>query len=468
MLWAAMIIAACGALNFGINTVNFNASKEFAVVDFGWCAGEADINNCTKAKIFGSAITASIFLGAAIGSCFIGLLGKHGRRFSLMCLNAVNIVGCVFAAGAQCFSMLLLGKLLAGISVGMSGMVPIFITEISPPKKRGLFGTCYPFFITLGQVLITAFQLIHGRIIDTTKEPKFELLTLDKVIWRTALAMPIIFSGIAIALLFFVFKEETPYTLVQNEKIDEAKVAISNLHGGDMVDEIFTEINRDQEAVKSKPIVSIFAALKDSRNMRPIWICISLSIIQQLSGINAFMANSTKIFMALMGKSFTSTVVGSSCCLLNFLVTASLVFYVDKFGRRTLLLIGTLISCVFLVPPTIAMCFAERQNWLSIFTAIGSVGYIFGFAIAMGGVMWLYFTEALANDYRDSVYSVCVLVNWVGAAITVMTSDYLLDLSEAGVYCLFSIVATINFVFVYLLVKETKYVPLGTAYYSNE
>lgn len=462
----SVALAAIVAFNFGLNTVNFSGSKEFAIVDFKWCEGQPSNIVCPKGDSYGSLIGGGVFWGGAVGSCFIGLLSNHGRRKAMMILHAINIVGSIISSAAQCFSMFLLGRFLAGISVGMSGLVAMYLTEICPSDKRGTYGIVYPFFITLGQLMMTLWQLLHGRVptLGENNAP-FEITSFDRFIWRSAQFWPVVFSGLALLIIVLIVKDDTPHVLIQEGKDEDAKRVIALLHGEDKVESVLAEVRSDQEALKaSSTTLGIWAALKVPKYRRPLFILFGLSLMQQLSGINVFVANASKLFVSIMGRSFLSNIVGSVCVAVLFVSTLALAFVIDKFGRKTMLLFGIGLSAVLLVPPVIIKVVAAEANWVKITLAIGCVGYVAGFAVGLGGIMWLYFAEALGSEYKDAGFATATCLNWVAAGVIVTSSDPLLSWNENFVYSMYAAFTVLGFFFVLFFIKETKGIPLGHAY----
>ncbi|GIX65405.1 hexose transporter [Babesia caballi] len=435
----SLALGAIVAFNFGLNTVSFSASKEFAIVDFEWCKGETLLYECTTATTYGSVIAAATFLGGAIGSLAIGFLGKYGRRKAMIVIHGLNILGSVLSAASQWFSMFLIGRLIAGVSVGMSGIVAMFLTEICPSDKRGIYGTVYPMFITIGQLLMNAWQLLHGRVLGADgSTAAVEITNTDRFIWRMAQAWPIVFSLIALLIIFTVVKDDTPYVLVQEGRDEDAKRVITLLHGEENVETVMGEVKSDVEALKSaSSTLGIFAALKVPKYRYAIIIVCGLSIMQQLSGINVFVANASKLFVSIMGRTFTANLMGLAGMLCLFAGMISLLFVIQKFGRKTLLLFGIGLSSLFMVPAVIVKM-SSTADWAKYFMVVGCMGFMVGFAIGFGGIMWLYFAEALGAEYKDAAFGVATALNWLFAAIVVMTSDFLLNWNENATYAIYT------------------------------
>ncbi|ORM39636.1 putative glucose transporter [Babesia sp. Xinjiang] len=470
----SLVLAAIVAYNFGLNTVSFSVSKEFAIVDMGWCKGEAKAYECPLAITYSSLIAGGTFVGGAIGSLCIGFFARFGRRKGMILIHLINILGSLMATASTCFTMFLVGRIIAGVSVGASGLVAMFLTEICTSETRGAYGTIYPMFIALGQLLMVAWQLLHGRVLDaavTGTADKIapstgtDLITsYDSFVWRAAQFWPIVFSVIALAIMYFVVKDDTPYVLMQEGKEEDAKRVIVLLHGEEKAEEIFAEIKSDVEAQKDNTEkLSLMDALKVPKYRSAILIVCGLSIMQQLSGINIFVANASKLFVTIMGRTFTASVMGLVGILLLVITTTILAFIIDKLGRKMMLLVGIGVSSILLVPAVIVKI-AVKADWANYVLVVGCFGYMIGFGLGFGGVMWLYFAEALGTEYKDAAFGVATCLNWTFAAITVMTSDVLLNWNDKVTYSLYAGMGALGFVYVYLFLKETKGIPLGQAF----
>ncbi|GBE60047.1 hexose [Babesia ovata] len=462
----SMTLAAIVAFNFGLNTVSFSASKEFAIVDFEWCKDAEKPYECPKATLYGSLIGGGSFVGGIVGSLLIGTLSKYGRRRAMIIIHAINIIGSLIGTAAQCFSMLLLGRIIAGISVGMSGLVAMYLTEICTVEKRGTYGTAYPMFITTGQLLMNAWQLLHMRVLGAENAPlgADNITIKDQFIWRMAQFWPALFSVIALAIIFLVVKYDTPHMILQEGKEEEAKKVIEMLHGAENVESVFNDVRGDVEALQSSSAsMGVVAALKVPAYRKAILIICGLSIMQQLSGINVFVANASKLFVNIMGRTFTASAMALAGVAALFLSTFFLAFVVEKFGRKTLLMFGIGLSAAFMVPAVIVKM-TVKAEWAKYVMVAGCIGFMVGFAIGFGGIMWLYFAEALGTEYKDAAFGLATALNWSFAAIVVITSDPLLDWSDNFAYSLYTACGILGLIFVYFFLKETKGKPLGQAF----
>ncbi|UKK00805.1 hypothetical protein MACK_000879 [Theileria orientalis] len=466
LLLSGVAIASLAALNFGLSSVSFNISKEFAIVDLGWCLNESSLYDCDKSQLYAGLANGSTFIGAAIGSLLIGFFGKLGRRISLMVINWLFIVGSIIAMASVNFGMLFVGRLISGMGIGLSAIAPVFLVEICNPDTRGAFAVIYPLFITFGQLLSTGWQLLHMRIVDNLDEfgKPFTLNTMDKFIWRTAQGLPIICSVICLILVHFVFKFDTPCELIAAGKTEEARDLISKLHDLTLVDKIYNEFDRDQEVAKTTPNIPFLKAIKNRKYRKPIVHSFVLAALQQLTGITILTSNVAELFANFMGRTYKSTVMCSLINIINFICTIVLSLIINKYGRKTLLTYGMAVSTMFCTLAAFSKPIGKQASWVGVTTAVGSFGFVLGFALSMGGVTWVYLSEVYANEYKNGAYSIAVFINWLCASISLIVSEFLISYSEVLVNIILFGFCIFNLFYVIFFIKETKGVPPGKAY----
>ncbi|EKX72385.1 hexose transporter, putative [Theileria equi strain WA] len=461
-----MAIASLAALSFGFATANLNICKDFIIVDMGWCKGEGVIYDCPRSRILAGVANGSVFAGAALGSIIMNFVSHYGRRINIIAISWLYILGSTLAATAFQFTTLVIGRLTCGIAIGLSGVVPMFITEICPSESRGFFGIFYPAFITFGQFASCAFQLLHGRVVCADGEPQnvFHLLFQDKFLWRFCQMFPAIFSVISLILLYFFFTTDTPYELVERGKTEEAKAVIEKLHGMLRTDEIYEEIDKDQEIAKATPNIPFMHAINNKTYRRAIINGIILAIFQHLTGIAILTSNTAKIFLLMLGRTYTAVVLSCSITLLNVIVTIALFPFIEKFGRKTFLVTSICIFTTFSTITTFSKFIGGDEDWVKWVSVGGSVGFVIGFSMGMGGVFWLYVSEMYGSEYKNGAYSMTVLANWTTASLVLTASEPLLSYSESLVNFMIFAFSVMNLFHVVFFIKETKGVPLGKAY----
>ncbi|EAN30799.1 Sugar (and other) transporter family protein [Theileria parva strain Muguga] len=464
-LIAGASIGALGALCFGLTSAALNTTKEFAIVDMGWCKNEIDIYDCPKSQLFAGLSNGSTFLGAAFGSLLIGISGKIGRRITLYLINSFFVVGSTLSASSVNFIMLFMGRLISGFGIGLAAVIPVFLVEICHPKQRKYFAVIYQLFITFGLLISAGWQLAHGRVVtNEDKGGPFVLTTWDKVVWRGTQFLPVLCCIASLILIHFVVSFDTPYELISKGKTEEAREVIEKLHGKEEVDEVFNEFDRDQEVAKSTPSIPLSTAIKNPKYRKVIIHAFVLAAIQQLVGVTILTSNVTKIFLKVMGRNYNSTIASSSILLVNFVATVILTFIIGKFGRKTFLVWGIGFSTIFMALSSFSKPIGKEASWVPIVSSIGSFGFIIGFAFGLGGIMWVYLSEVFGTEYRNGALSVAVFINWLCASLTLIASEFLISYSEVVVSIILFAFSLFGFFYVAVFIKETKGVTIGRAY----
>jgi SP family arabinose:H+ symporter-like MFS transporter len=251
-----------------------------------------------------------------------------------------------------------------------------------------------------------------------------------------------------IALLFTV--PESPRWLIQNNREDEGRQILSRISGSEQAEIEVAAIraaNREEEGT--------FSELATRQYRRPLLIAAVLMAGSQFCGINAIIYYSSKIFEsagAVKNAAFTSTVwVG----LVNLLFTFVAIALVDKAGRRPLLLVGTGIQVIAL--GLVGWMFKTQQHGLGLLLCI--VAFIAAFAMALGPLSWLVCSEIFPNKVRGRAMSIATFIIWSSCYVVAQTFPMLNDSKAIGpalTFWLYGGVSLLTFLFVFMLVPETK------------
>uniref|UniRef100_A0A8C0FEE1 Solute carrier family 2, facilitated glucose transporter member 8 n=1 Tax=Bubo bubo TaxID=30461 RepID=A0A8C0FEE1_BUBBB len=383
-----------------------------------------------QASWFGSVVT----LGAAAGGILGGyLVDKVGRKLSLMLCSVPYVFGYIVIISAQNVWMLYFGRMLTGLASGITSLVvPVYISEVSHPKVRGMLGSCVQLMVVTG---------ILGAYIAG--------LTLK---WRW-LAVLCSFPS-CIMLFFMSFMPETPRFLLNQNKHSEAIAALRFLRG---------------------PHGLNLSEFKNPSIYRPLLIGVALMFFQQVTGINAVMFYAETIFEDANFKDsrMASVVVGS----IQVCFTAVAALIIDKTGRKVLLYISGIIMALStaLFGLYFKMVLPNQNNssnpdvWFALnsaspgtessisWLAVVSLGlFVAGFALGWGPVPWLVISEIFPLKARGISSGACVLTNWVMAFLVTKEFNDLGFLTSYGTFWLFSAFCCLNVTFTAFYVPETK------------
>ncbi|KAM1078366.1 hypothetical protein ACFX19_026046 [Malus domestica] len=292
-------VACLGAILFGYHLGVVNGALEYLSKDLGW-------------------VVSTLLAGATVGSFTGGSLADKFGRTKTFQINAIPLAVGAFFATAQSVQTMIVGRLLAGIGIGVtSAIVPLYISEISPTEIRGALGSVNQLFICIG--ILAA--LVAGLP-----------LAANPLWWRTMFGIAVVPS--VLLALGMAVSPESPRWLFQQGKISEAEKAIKTLFGKERVTEVMHDL-RSATSGSAEPEAGWFD-LFSSRYWKVVSVGAALFLLQQMAGINAVVYYSTSVFRSA---GITSDVAASALVgLANVLGTAVASSLMDKQGRKSLLL----------------------------------------------------------------------------------------------------------------------------------
>lgn len=407
--------------------------------------------NDVQASWFGSIVT----VGAAVGGLLGGwMVGKVGRKLTLMFCSLPFVFGFTIIIAAQNVWMFYLGRVLTGLASGVTSLVvPLYISEMAHERVRGMLGSCVQLSVVLGIMGV----YLAGLFMD----------------WRWLA----ICSSIPPTLLMvcMCFMPETPRYLLSQGKRREAEEALRFLRGPDA--SVEWECARIEDACDEQGSSFHMSDLRDPGVYKPLVIGVMLMLFQQMTGINAIMFYAESIFQQAHFKEsdLASVIVG----LIQVVFTAVAAVIMDKAGRKVLLIIsgaamaisttafGVYFYLMSKLPSTTSagLLVLEIQStageephadlaWL----ALASMAvFITGFALGWGPIPWLVMSEIFPVKARGVASAVCVLTNWSMAFIVTKTFQDMMNLlTSAGTFWLFACMCIINVIFTISFVPETK------------
>lgn len=385
---------------------------------------------------------ASAILGCIPGAMVAGFLSdRFGRRKILFLCAALYAVSGLLSAIPRTFWQFLIARFISGLGIGASSMIcPVYIAEIAPGKWRGRLGSLFQLGIVTGIFL----TLYINKLIQSLGNEAWNTTTG----WRWMLGMEVVPALIFIGLLFSV--PESPRWLVQQAREDEAWQVLARVGGPGHADGEIAAI-RDADLGEEGSLAELFT----SAYFKPLLIAVALMAGAQFCGINAIIYYSTKIFESaglVKNAAFTSTAwIG----LVNLLFTFVAIAFVDKAGRRPLLLIGTAVQVVALA--LVGWMFYTQQNGVPLLLCI--MTFTAAFAMAMGPIPWIICSEIFPNKVRGRAMSIAAFTVWSSCYVVAQTFPMLNDSKAVGpvlTFWMYGAVSLLTFVFVLFSVPETK------------
>lgn len=424
------LVAAVGGFLFGYDTAVINGANQYLKEHFHLTS--------TQEGIAG----ASAIMGCIPGAMFAGFFSdRFGRRKVLFICAILYAVSGLLSAVPRTFTEFLAARLISGLGIGASSMIcPVYIAELAPAEKRGRLGSLFQLGIVTG-IFLTLFinAGIHGL-----GDENWNI----RAGWRWMLAAEVLPAVLLFGLLFFV--PESPRWLLQAGEEAGARSILQQIGGAQHADR---EIAAVRQALAQEE--GRFSELFTSHFFRPFLIAVLLMAVSQFSGINAIMYYSTKIFTSAgvgVSNSFAASVVVG---LVNFLFTFVAIAFVDKAGRRPLLIIGLVAQVLSL--GAVAWMFHANFHGLGLLAAI--VAFIGAFAMALGPIPWILCSEIFPTRVRGRAMSVAAFTVWVSCYIVAQTFPMLNDNPRIGPALTFAVYAgcsLLGLLFVLGMVPETK------------
>ncbi|RAL46604.1 hypothetical protein DM860_004883 [Cuscuta australis] len=377
-------VACLGAVLFGYHLGVVNGALEYLSKDLGIAE---------NAVAQGWIVSASL-AGATFGSFTGGTLAdKFGRTKSFI-LDAIPLaIGAYLCATAQSVETMIIGRLLAGIGIGISSaIVPLYISEISPTEIRGTLGSVNQLFICVG--ILAA--LVAGLP-----------LAGNPLWWRTMFGIAVIPS--VLLALGMAFSPESPRWLYQQGKIPQAETSIKRLFGKERVVEVMNDFNTAAQG-SSEPEAGWFD-LFSSRYRKVVSVGATLFLFQQLAGINAVVYYSTSVFRSagITSDVAASALVGASN-VFGTMVASSLM---DKQGRKSLLLTSFSGMAASMLLLSLSFTWKVLAPYSGTLAVVGTVLYVLSFSLGAGPVPALLLPEIFASRIRAKAVALSLGMHWI-------------------------------------------------------
>ena len=424
-LWVVASIAALGGFLFGYDTGVISGAIIFIQQTF------------FLGTVYSEWVVSSVVLGALLGALCSGVLAdRFGRRLMLLLAALFFIIGTLLTMMAWQVWILISGRLIIGLAIGISSYTtPLFISEMAPANRRGAL-------VLLSVVMITSGEAI-SFLVD------YSLASTQS--WRLMLGSGLIPA--ILLLLGLLLLPTSPRWLVLKGQVQKAKKTLSRLRGSANIEGEFEEIadTLNAPAFRWRDLLS-----KPWRKVLVIGVV--LGVLQQFVGINTVMYYGPILFNQLGFANTTTSIFATFIMgLVNTLMSIVALLCVDKLGRRRLLLYGFAIAGISLLLlsyglPDVAHRSSEKIELLALM-----ITYIAGYSLGIGGLFWVIIAEIYPLQCRGFAMSIVTAVQW--AANFIVAASFLSILSYLGIawtFLLYASVCAVGFVFCYFFLPETK------------
>ena len=388
----------------------------------------------TSPLIHGLLVMSSALWGTVLGALFGGIpCDKLGRKNTLIIIGVLYVVSAIGSALANdpyAFSLL---RFIGGVGIGISSIaVPAYVSEIAPAKYRGRLVATYQFQIVFG--ILAAF--LSNYLISDSGEND----------WRFMLGVVAVPSAIFLLLVFSV--PESPRWLLLEKNNDQLarNIFVKMGDSPQAADAAIAEIN---SARSSDP----HELLLQKKYFMPIMLAFLIASFNQLSGINFIIYFAPRIFN-LAGLDAASSLLSSAGVgTVNLIFTMLGLALIDKLGRKTLMLIGSIGYLISLSVITWAF-YADVGGMLVVFFVFV---FIAAHAIGQGAVIWVFIAEIFPNSVRAKGQSLGASTHWIYAAlITLLMPSFLSTYEPHYIFGFFTLMMLLQLIFVIRMMPETK------------
>ena len=460
-LISIVLVAVLGGLLFGYDTAVISGAEK------GLQAFFLAADDFAYTDAWHGFTCASALVGCIIGSAVSGYMASNwGRKKSLVFAGVMFFISALgsmepeflfFEHGVANFELLVafnIYRIIGGVGVGLaSAICPMYIAEVAPSNIRGTLVSWNQFAIIFGQLVV---YFVNFIILGENANPIIEamkVLNADEAAWTISTGWRYMFGSEAVpAGLFTIlicFVPETPRYLVMAGRDDKALAILQRINGLAKGKEILSEI-KNTVTEKTERLFTY--------GVLCIFVGIMLSVFQQAVGINAVLYYAPRIFgdMGMTDPMVNTVVMG----VVNILFTLVAIFTVEKWGRRPLLITGSIGMAVGAFG--VALTFGNAS--LSMVCMVCIMVYSAAFMMSWGPICWVLIAEIFPNTIRGKAVAIAVAFQWIFNWIVSSTFVPMFNMKTAGdpdfghwfTYGLYGAICVLAALFVWKLVPETK------------
>lgn len=425
------LVAAMGGLLFGYDWVVIGGAKPFYEVYFGI----AD-----SPTMQGLAMSVAL-IGCMIGATLCGSLADRiGRRWLLIVSSLIFFFSALGTGAFNSFTAFLCARFVGGIGIGVaSGLSPMYIAEVSPSDIRGRLVSLNQMTIVLG---ILGAQVTNWLIADNIQGG---IITADS--WNALMGWRWMFWAAAVPsaafFLLALFVPESPRWLLLKGRRKDAEEIIRRLGYG--------ELEFPEDVADNRPADGGMKAL--GRHAKVLSLGLFIAVFQQWCGTNVIFNYAQEIFQSAgyeVGDVLFNIVITG---IANVVFTIVAINTVDRWGRRSLMLLGAGGLC--LVYLALGCCYYLQVT--GVFMIVLVVAAIGCYAMTLGPCTWVLISELFPNSIRAVAVSICTFALWVGSSTLTYTFPFLNSaLGSYGTFWIYSAVCAAGFLLLYRQLPETK------------
>ncbi|MEN6455814.1 MAG: D-xylose transporter XylE [Prolixibacteraceae bacterium] len=436
---AITIVATLGGLLFGYDTAVISGAEKSLQVYL--------IQSLGLSSLIHGATISSALIGCIIGGAISGIMAsRFGRKRSLIVAAILFFISALgsgypeflfFRPGEPTIGLLYMFnfyRIIGGIGVGLaSAICPMYIGEIAPAEIRGRLVSFNQFAIIFGMLVVyfVNWGIANGKPIEW----------INTTGWRHMFVSEAIPAGIFGILLFFV--PETPRYLALSHQDEKALQILTRINGQDKARTILSEIKNTVERSSAR-LFSFGSTI--------IIIGILLSVFQQFVGINVALYYAPRIFESMGAEKDASMLQTVVMGLINVIFTVIAIVTVDKWGRKPLLMVGSVGMAIGMF----AIGSLAFMKVIGISTLVFIIIYTASFMMSWGPITWVLISEIFPNKIRGKAVAIAVAAQWAANYFISSTYPAMMEFSGGLTYCFYGAMSVLSLIFVWKMVPETK------------
>ena len=438
-IYGVTLVATLGGLLFGYDTAVISGAEKSI---------QAFLIESQGLSSFLHGVTvSSALIGCIVGGAISGFMSSaYGRKnaliiagvlFFLSALGSGNPEFLFFNKGEPSLGVLWMFnfyRVIGGVGVGLASAVcPIYIGEIAPAAIRGRLVSLNQFAIIFGMLIVyfVNWGIADGQTIEW----------INEIGWRRMFLSEALPAAVFILLMFLV--PESPRYLALKQKDTEALSILTRVNGVEKAKQILEDIKTTVETSKVK-LYSYGKAV--------LIIGILLSVFQQFVGINVALYYAPRIFESMGAAKDASMLQTIIMGLVNVVFTIVAILTVDKWGRKPLLIVGSIGMAIGMI----AISTLAFLDIIGTTTLVFIIIYTASFMMSWGPICWVLISEIFPNKIRSQAVAIAVAAQWAANFFISSTYPPMMEFSNGGTYLFYGVMSILSALFVWKYVPETK------------